>query len=228
MATTVVLVHGAWADGSSWAKVIPLLRAAGLEPVAVQMPLTSLADDAAVAKRALALAASPVLMVGHSYGGCVITEAGDDSKVVGLVYVAAFAPDVGQSAGSLGDLVPQSPVGAQMRPDSNGFIKLTTKGIEEDFAPDLSKDERETMAATQGPTHVKSLGGIASIAAWEGRPTWYVRASSDRTIPPELQHLMATKIGATVTNVDSSHVPMLSHPQVVAEVIIAAAGSLAK
>src|ERR1700742_4331462 len=133
----IVIVHGAWADGSSWSKVIPLLQAKGLHVVAVQNPLTSLADDVAATKRAIALQDGPVLLVGHSYGGVVITEAGNDPKVVGLVYVSAVAPDKGESAFGLITSAP-TPVGTELRPDKSGFLKLTPKGIAEDFGQDLS------------------------------------------------------------------------------------------
>jgi pimeloyl-ACP methyl ester carboxylesterase len=134
---SVVLVHGAWADGSSWSKVIPLLQAKGLHVVAVQNPLTSLADDVAATKRAIALQDGPVVLVGHSYGGAVITEAGNDPKVVGLVYVAAFAPGDGESVASISKPYPAAPLGAELRPDSQGFLSITPKGIAEDFAQDL-------------------------------------------------------------------------------------------
>jgi pimeloyl-ACP methyl ester carboxylesterase len=138
--TNVLLVHGAWVDGSSWAKVIPALESKGLNVVSVQIPLTSLADDVAATKRAIALADGPVLLVGHSYGGVVITEAGNDPKVRGLVYIAAFAPDAGESAVTLLKSVPPSPVGAELRPDASGFLKLTEKGVREDFAEELSNN----------------------------------------------------------------------------------------
>lgn len=225
MTDNIILVHGAWADGSSWGKLIPRLQAAGLHVTAVQLPLTSLADDAAAARRAIALADGPVLLVGHSYGGAVITESGDDPKVTGLVFVAAFAPDVGESTATLGAQVPASPAGAQLRPDAEGFLKLTPQGVYEDFAQDLSDAEKAVMTATQAPTSVLALGGKATVAAWRGKPSWYIRASSDRTIPPELQSIMAGRIGADTTSVPSSHVPMLSHPDTVAEVVIRAARS---
>src|SRR5215468_8112267 len=133
----VVLVHGAWADGSSWAKVIPLLEKAGLKAVAVQNPLTSFADDVAATKRAIALQDGPVILVGHSWGGVVISEAGADPKVAGLVYVAAFAPDVGEPVGELGKDFPPPPGAAELRPDAQGYLTLTTKGVMESFAPDL-------------------------------------------------------------------------------------------
>src|SRR5579863_4024531 len=146
----VVLVHGAWANSSSWSKVIPLLQARGLKVVAVQLPLTSLADDAAATVRAIALQDGPVLLVGHSYGGAVITEAGNDPKVIGLVYVAAFAPGDGESVGSISKPYPPTPLGGELRPDAQGFLSVTPKGIADDFAQDLSGNEKQMLTATQG------------------------------------------------------------------------------
>ena len=220
----VILVHGAWADGSSWSKIIPLLNAKGMNVVAVQLPLTSLADDAATVKRAIALEDGPVLLVGHSYGGAVITEAGNDPKVTALVYVAAFAPDDGQSAGSLGATMAPPPLAAEVKPDSNGFLKLTKSGIYESFAQDLSAPEKAILYAAQAPTNAKSLGGNISSAAWRSKPSWYVVASNDRAIQPSLESSMANRIHATTTTIPSSHVPMLSHPDAVAAVIEQAAG----
>ena len=219
----VVLVHGAWADGSSWAKVIPILEKAGLHVVAVQNPLTSLADDAAAVQRAIALEDGPVILVGHSYGGAVITEAGADSKVAGLVYVAAFAPDAGQGVLDLGKDLPPAPGGAEIRPDKGGFLKITTKGIEEDFAQDLPKADRRILAATQGPINGAAIGAKVTNAAWKSKPTWYVVAANDRMIQPDLERQFAKTMGAKTITVASSHVPMLSHPQDVARLIIDAA-----
>ena len=147
----VILVHGAWADGSSWAKVIPRLEDKGLHVVAVQLPLTSLANDVATVQRAIALQPGPVLLAGHSYGGVVITEAGNDPKVSGLVYVAAYAPDAGESAFTLNALAPPSPASGQISPDAQGNLKLNQEGILADFAQDLPLRERRTLLATQGP-----------------------------------------------------------------------------
>lgn len=219
----VVLVHGAWADGSSWAKVIPILEKAGLHVVAVQNPLTSLADDVAAVQRAIAFEDGPVILVGHSYGGAVITEAGADPKVAGLVYVAAFAPDAGQGVLDLGKDLPPAPGGADIRPDKGGFLKMTSKGIEEDFAQDLPKADRRILAATQGPTNGAAFGAKVSNAAWKSKPTWYVVASNDRMIQPDLERQFAKTMGAKTITVASSHVPMLSHPQDVARLIIDAA-----
>jgi len=221
--TSIILVHGAWADGSSWSKIIPLLVAKGLRVTAVQLPLTSLADDAATVKRALALETGPVVLVGHSYGGAVISEAGNDPKVTALVYVAAFAPDAGQSAGSLNASVAPAPLAAEVRPDSQGFLKLTRKGIYEDFAQDVTPAEKLALFAAQAPTNAKSLGGTVSIPAWRSKPSWYIVAAMDRAIPPSLESTMAKTIGATTTVVHGSHLIMLSRATAVAAVIESAA-----
>jgi pimeloyl-ACP methyl ester carboxylesterase len=215
----IILVHGAWADGSSWSKVVPLLSAKGLHVTAVQLPLTSLADDAATVRRAIALEDGPVVLVGHSYGGAVITEAGGDPKVSALVYVAAFAPDAGQSAGSLSASVAPPPMAAEVRPDSQGFLKLTKTGIYKDFAQDVSLAEKLELYAAQAPTSVKSLGGAITAPAWRGKPSWYIVAAGDRAIPPTLEAAMAKSIGAKTTTVQGSHVIMLSKAPAVAAVI---------
>jgi pimeloyl-ACP methyl ester carboxylesterase len=219
---TVLLVHGAWADGSSWSKLIPLLEAKGLHVVAVQIPLTSFADDVAATQRAIALEDGPLLLVGHSYGGAVITEAGNDPKVAGLVYVSAVAPDHGESALGLITSV-QTPVGSELRPDKSGFLKLTPKGIAEDFAQDLSAKEIMVLTATQVPTSVGSMKGEITTPAWKSKPSWYLIAANDRAISPTLEASQAKKIGATTITVPSSHVIMLSKPAKVAEVIVDAA-----
>jgi pimeloyl-ACP methyl ester carboxylesterase len=203
----IVLVHGAWADGSSWAKVIPLLEKAGLNAVAVQNPLTSLADDVAATKRAIARLDGQIILVGHSYGGAVIGEGGNDPKVVGLVYVAAFAPDVGEAVGELGKEFPPAPGGAELRPDAGGFLTMTTKGVLENFAQDLP------------------LGAKLTNAAWKTKRTWYVVAANDRMIPPDLERKFAKAMNAKTITLPSSHVPMLSHPAEVAKLIIEAAKS---
>ncbi len=215
----IILVHGAWADGSSWSKLIPLLLAKGYNVTALQLPLTSLADDAATVKRAIALEAGPVLLVGHSYGGSVITEAGNDPKVVGLIYVAAFAPDSGQSAGSLSASVPPPPMGAEIRPDAAGFLRLTKTGIYDDFAQDVTAGEKAQLFVAQAPTNVKSLGGTVSDAAWHNKPSWYIVSAEDRAIPPTLEATMARTIKADTVTIKASHVVMLSHPAEVAAVI---------
>ena len=216
----VVLVHGAWADGSSWAKVIPLLEAKGLHVVAVQNPLTSLADDVAATKRIIDAQDGPVLLVGHSYGGAVITEAGNNPKVAGLVYVAAFAPDAGESALSQGKQFDATPGGGEIRPIEDGFLVLTSKGVEEDFAPDLSPAERKLVYATQGPTAAAgALAAPVTTAAWKSKPSWFIIASNDRMIAPEQERVTARRMNAKVLTLPTSHVPMLSKPKEVADFI---------
>ena len=221
--TNIVLVHGAWADGSSWSKVIPLLEARGLHVVAVQLPLTSLADDVATVQRAIALQDGPVLLVAHSYGGVVITEAGDDPKVAGLVYVAAFAPVEGQSAFDLANTSP-TPALQELRLDQFGFLRLTPTGIREDFAQDLSDTEQTVLTATQSPTAAgASLSAPVSTAAWRNKPCWFVIAARDRVVAPQLQVMFAQQMNATSITLWSSHVAMLSQPYVVASFIRKAA-----
>jgi len=219
---TVLLIHGAWADGSSWSKVIPLLEARGLHVVAVQIPLTSFADDVAATQRAIALEDGPVLLVGHSYGGAVITEAGNDPKVAALVYVSAVAPDQGESAFGLITSVP-TPIGSELRPDKSGFLKLTPKGIAEDFAQDISAKEIAILTATQVPVNVAAMKGKVTTPAWKSKPSWYIIGANDRAISPELEAAQAKRIGATTTTVPSSHVIMLAQPSKVADVIVDAA-----
>ena len=218
----VILVHGAWADGSSWSKVIPMLEKRGFHVTAVQLPLTSVADDVATVERAIALEPGPVLLVGHSYGGIVITEAGNDPKVTGLVYVSAYAPDAGQSALSLNALVPVTPVGAEIRLNA-GFLSLTPEGIVNDFAQDLSNQEKRVLVATQGPVAAVAFGTPANAPAWKIKPSWYMIASEDRVISPQLEAMMAQTINAITVTVHSSHVIQLSKPEEVFDVITKAA-----
>ncbi|MBW4025527.1 MAG: alpha/beta hydrolase [Proteobacteria bacterium] len=219
----VILVHGAWADGSSWAKVIPLLAAKGLAVTAVQLPLTSYEADVAAVQRAIALADGEVVLVGHSYGGAVIGQAGDDPKVARLVYVDAFAPDAGESAGSLFAQFQSAPLGAELRPDAEGFLKLSRTGVFELFAQDLDAAEKAIVFATQGPINGAALGGTLSTAAWRSRPSFYLVGDQDHAIPPAEQERMAARMNATIAHVNSSHVPMLSQPQAVADLILKAA-----
>ena len=220
--TNIVLVHGAWADGSSWSKVIPLLEAKGLRTVAVQLPLTSLADDVATVQRAITLQDGPLLLVGHSYGGVVITEAGNDPKVAGLVYIAAFAPLEGQSANDLAITNP-TPGLQELRQDQFGFLRLTPKGIRKDFAQDLSDAEQTVLTATQSPTAGAALSAPVSTAAWRNKPSWYVITARDRMVAPTLQAALAQQMNATTTTLSSSHVAMLSQPYDVASFIRKAA-----
>jgi pimeloyl-ACP methyl ester carboxylesterase len=219
----IVLVHGAWADGSCWSRVIALLQAKGFHVVAVQNPLTSLADDVAATKRIIALQDGPVILVGHSYAGVVITEAGNDSRVVELVYVAAFAPAEGESINSVSKPYPPAPLGGELRPDAQGFLTATPKGIAEDMAQDLPASEQRILAATQGQTAAAVFGATVTTAAWKSKPSWAVIAGNDRAIPPQLEIDEAANIKATSITVPSNHLAMLSHPREVAEVIEQAA-----
>jgi pimeloyl-ACP methyl ester carboxylesterase len=215
----VILVHGAWADGSNWAKVIPLLAARGHSVTAVQLPLTSLGDDVATVKRAIALASGPIILAGHSYGGAVISEAGNDPKVEALAYIAAFAPDAGESAGSLGASVEPAPLGAEVRPDAEGYLKLTQSGVSDSFAQDLTDAEKLALYSAQSPTAGAALGGTVSAPAWRGKTCRYLVATNDRAIQPAPQRSMAKRLNAAVVEVAASQVAMLSHPQEVASLI---------
>jgi len=219
----IVLVHGAFADGSSWAKVIPILQAEGYRVTAVQNPLTSLADDVAATKRALALQDGPALLVGHSWGGFVITEAGADAKVAGLVYVAAFAPDTGEVAEEILKPYPPQPAFAAPIVDAQGFMSLPMDAVVQHFALDLPEEEARVVAATQIPLHVAAFKAQVSAAAWKDKPAWFIVAEQDHVIPPDLERFFARRMKATTIELNSSHVPMLSQPKAVAKVIMDAA-----
>jgi pimeloyl-ACP methyl ester carboxylesterase len=192
----VVLVHGAFADGSSWSRVIPLLLAKGHRVTSVAIPLTSFADDVAATRRAIGAQDGPVLLVGHSYGGVVITEAGNDPKVAGLVYVAAFAPDANKSIGEISEGFPKPPGLDELRPQPDGFLLLTAKGIEDDFAQDLSPAEKALLVAVQPQTAGAIFDAKPTAAAWRSKPSWYVIANKDRMIAPRREQSMAKTIGA--------------------------------
>jgi len=221
--TTVVLVHGAFADTSSWDKVIPLLQAKGLKVVAVNNPLTSLAEDAAATKQVIDAQTGRVILAGHSWGGAVITQAGADDKVKALVYVAAFAPSEGEAVGQLGKEFPVTPGVASLQPTKAGFLYLPEDSMIHNFAPDLPAATAKIMAVTQGPIQGKSFGEVLTVAAWKTRPSYYIVSANDRMIPPDLERAFAKKLHATTTELKASHVSMLSQPQAVADVIIKAA-----
>lgn len=225
-APTVVLVHGAFADGSSWSKVIPLLQADGLNVVAVQNPLTSLSDDAAFATRVIDAQTGPVVLVGHSWGGSVITQAGDHDKVRALVYVAAFAPKVGETTLDGVKAFPPAPGLANPIATADGFLTLSADTVAKDFAQDVSPEEANLIATTQGAVRGANFEEKLTVAAWTSKPSWYIVAVNDRMIQPDAQRALAARINATTTTLDASHVPMLSQPQQVADVIIAAARTL--
>ena len=222
---TVVLVHGAFADGSGWGKVVPLLQAKGLHVVSVQNPLTSLADDVAATRRALDAQAGPVVLVGHSWGGVVISEAGTHERVKSLVYVAAFAPSEGQSAGELGKDRPAPPGSKFIVADKEGFLSLNAEGMARHFAQDLPAATTRVMTATQGPINGKAFDEKVSAAAWRTKPSWYVLSQRDHMIDPGLQKAMAEKISARIVTLPTSHVPQLSKPEQVANAILAAAAA---
>jgi pimeloyl-ACP methyl ester carboxylesterase len=224
----IVLVHGAWADGSSWSKIIPLLEAKGLHAVAVHNPLSSIADDVASTNRIIDAQDGPVLLVGHSYGGAVITEAGMNPKAVGLVYVAAFAPDEGETLGGLAQGYPGTPLFSEIQPIADGYIMLTPKGVTEDFAQDLSPAEIKLVIATQSATQSAILGTPIKKAAWHTKPSWFVIASNDRAISPEQEKATAKRMNSKTLTLASSHLPMLSHPKEVADFVIEAAASVGK
>ncbi|MRG45725.1 alpha/beta fold hydrolase [Chitinophaga sp. SYP-B3965] len=222
----IVLVHGAFADGSSWSKIIPTLQNSGLNVIAVQNPLVSLEEDVAATQRAIALMDGPVLLVGHSYGGMVVTEAGNDPKVVGLVYVCALIPNDGQSVVDVTSAFPPAAGSAEFRQDAAGFLSLSPKGINEHFAQDLPAKERGILVATQTPWAAKATATKISTAAWKNKPSWCIIGTEDQMVPPALARAEAKMIKATTTELRSSHVPMVSMPDKVAKIIIEAAKGL--
>jgi pimeloyl-ACP methyl ester carboxylesterase len=224
----VVLVHGAFADGSSWSNLIPLLQAKGLDVTSVAIPLTSFADDVAATKRVIAAQNGPVILVGHSYGGVVITEAGNDPKVVGLVYAAAFAPDAGQSITDISVNFPKPAGLDKLVPQADGFLLLSPEGIEQDFAQDLTREEKARLVAVQPQTAGSIFNAKPTSAAWHEKPTWYIVASNDRMIAPEQEQSMAKQMNATTIVLSSSHVVMLARPNEVAGVIEEAVAGASK
>lgn len=218
-APTVVLVHGAFADGSSWKKVIPELEARGIRAIAVQNPLTSLQDDVAAARRVIDAQTGPVVLVGHSWGGTVITQAGADAKVKALVYVAAFAPSNGAS--SLDDIkdFPTSPGLANPVASRDGYLTLAPQTILTDFVQDLPQKDGLVIAASQAPVRAANYDEKVSVAAWTSRPSWYIVAETDRMFDPDAQRALAAKIQAHTVSLLSGHVPMLSRAGDVADVI---------
>ncbi|MGY2492738.1 alpha/beta fold hydrolase [Cupriavidus sp. CP313] len=226
--TTVVLVHGAFADGSAWDKVVPLLQAKGLNVVSVQNPLTSLADDVAATRRALDRQTGTVVLVGHSWGGVVISEIGQHERVKALVYVAAFAPSEGQSVADLAKDYPTPDGSNFLVADKEGFLTLSTEGVAKHFAQDVPAAQTRIMAVTQGPVSGKSFEEKITVAAWKTRPSWYVLTEQDHMIQPALQKAMAQKISARVVTLPTSHVPQLSRPRQVADAIVAAAEQQSK
>jgi pimeloyl-ACP methyl ester carboxylesterase len=220
---TIVLVHGGFVDGSGWAGVYMLLKKDGYNVSIVQNPTISLAGDVAVTRSAIAAQKGPVILVGHSYGGAVITEAGNDPNVVGLVYIAAFAPDAGESVNTLiKDPVPGAPV-PPILPPQDGFLFLDKAKFAASFAADVDPATAGFMAESQVPWGLEALGGTITQAAWKTKPSWYLIATDDRMIPPAAQRAMSKRAGSTVVETPGSHALYVSHPAPVAALIKQAA-----
>ena len=219
----VVLVHGGFVDGSGWQRVYDLLKKDGYNVAIVQNPTISLADDVAVTKRVLAAQNGASILVGHSYGGVVITEAGNDPRVAGLVYIAAFAPDKGESVSSL---IKNPPPGAPVPPilpPQDGYLLLDRTQFGAAFAGDVSPDMAAFMADSQVPWGLEALNGVVTNPAWKSKPSWYLVSTDDRMIPPDAQRAMSKRAGATVAEAKGSHAIYVSQPQVVAAMIVKAA-----
>ena len=222
--SSIVFAHGLWADGSCYGKVIPALQADGHQVVSAQNSLDTLEGDVATVIRALGRVSSPAILVGHSYGGTVITAAGTDDRVAGLVYISALAPDESETSQSLQEQFPVTDVFSHIE-IADGRIWLLPSGIG-CFAGDLSEQEQGLVWATQGVPDVNLFGQKLAGTAWRMKPSWYIVANNDRTVHPDLERFAAKRMGAHTYDVDSSHVPMLSHPDFVLDVIRAAANSI--
>ena len=221
-APTVVIVHGAWVDGTSWREVIALLHVEGLSVIAVQNPLSALGDDVDAVIRVLKRQPGPVVLVGHGYGGTVITQAGDHSNVAALVYMAACAPDIGESTTDVEKYGPSSPVISRFEVDAGGFLYLPLAAVREFLANDLPEAEARVIAAAQPPIRVSALLDRVTESAWRTKPSWYAVTDEDRIISPTLQREIAARIGARVQFLRAGHLPFLSKPKETAEVILAA------
>jgi pimeloyl-ACP methyl ester carboxylesterase len=215
----VLLVHGGFVDGSGWRAVYEMLKGDGYTVSVVQNPTTSLADDVAATRRVLAAQNGPAILVGHSYGGVVITEAGTDPRVAGLVYIAAFAPDRGES---VSELIKNPPAGAPVPPilpPQDGYLFLDRAKFRASFAGDVSNDAAAFMADSQVPWGLDALNGAVGEPAWRTKPSWYLVSTEDRMIPPAAQRMMAKRAGAMVAEVGGSHAVYMSHPMAVADLI---------
>jgi len=219
----IILVHGGFVDGSGWERVYNALKKDGYAVTIVQNPTITLADDVAATKRVIAMQNGPVILVGHSYGGAVITEAGNDPKVAGLVYVAAFAPDKGESVSTLIKSAPAGAPAPPILPPVDGFLMLDKEKFPASFAGDVNPEEAAFMADSQVPWGLEALGGTISEPAWKAKPSWYLLTTEDRMIPPDAQRLMSKRAGATVVEIKGSHAVYVSQPQAVAHIIEAAA-----
>ncbi len=219
----VVLVHGAWADGSSWAEVIPRLQAAGLKVTAVQNPLTSLKDSVEATRRALAEQDGPTVLVAHSWGGTVISEVGTDPKVTALVYIAARAPDADEDFVALSAKFPTGPVRAGVQ-EHDGFTKLSEDAFLKYFANGVDPEKAKVLYAVQWPTAASIFAGRTTVAAWRSKPSWYAVSKLDQTINPDLERFLAKRMNATTVELEAGHLSLVSHPKEVADLILAAAG----
>jgi pimeloyl-ACP methyl ester carboxylesterase len=219
----IVLVHGAFADGSSWSKVITILQQMGYNAVAVQNPMTSLNDEVSFTKRIIALQDGPVILVGHSWGGAVITQGGDDPKVASLVYVTAYAPEVGQSANDASSPFGWTEGQKQIRVDSDKFATVTSEGMLEHIAEGLPMADRKLALAVQGQSYGPMFDEKLSVAAWKDKPTWALISNKDQMLPPAMQQSAAEKMGARVTTLSTCHMSILESPDSVARVIDEAA-----
>jgi pimeloyl-ACP methyl ester carboxylesterase len=225
---TVVLVHGAFADGTGWQKVIPLLERDGYNVIAVQNPLTSFATDVETTKRVVDAQQGPVVLVGHSYGGAVITEAAaNNPRVKALVYIAAFAPEAGEAIGAFGENYP-APLGAALKPDAAGFLYVDRAKFRDVFARDVPATDASIMAAAQKPIIGNVFGATVTHASWKTIPSFYLVSSQDRAINPDLERFYAKRIGAKTVEVKSSHVSFVSHPNEVTRLIEQAATTTGK
>jgi pimeloyl-ACP methyl ester carboxylesterase len=222
-ARNVVLVHGAWADGSSWAGVIPRLQAAGLKVTAVQNPLSSLEDSVAATRRALALQDGPTVLVAHSWGGTVISEVGTDPKVSALVYVAARAPDAGEDFVALSGKFPTGAVRAGIQVN-DGYTQLSEDAFQKYFANGVDPIKAGVLYAEQGSTAASIFAGRTTAAAWHSKPSWYAVSRLDQTINPDLERFLARRMNATTIELDAGHLSLVSHPKQIADLILAAAG----
>jgi len=220
---SIVLVHGAFADGSAWRRVIPLLEQEGLAVTAVQNPLTSLTEDIATTRRLIEAQGGPVVVVGHSYGGAVITGAAAGSPYVkAMVFVTAYAPEAGEPISVLAGKFGPSALKSALETDSAGFLTVVRSKFHEVFARDMADDVSRVMAATQKPIQSSIFGESIEVPAWKTIPSWFLVATEDQAIKPELQRFMAGRMGAKTSEVQSSHVPFLSKPDEVAKTILAA------
>jgi pimeloyl-ACP methyl ester carboxylesterase len=221
--TAVVLIHGAWADGSSWSAVIEQLQAEGHKVTAPQFPMTSLADDVARLRQVLALQDGPTVLVGHSYGGQIMTALGPDApNVVGLVYIAAFGLDEGESLGALLAQGPVTPALAHQFVDKRGFVWLSQDDFVDHFAGDLDPVEARVLYAVQQPLAATAFNEVMDIPAWKSLPSWYMVAADDEALPPEVEVMFAQRMGAHVVEVPSGHLAMVSKPGDVAKLIVSA------